>query len=118
MKTDYRWVFHENQVYDGSTSGGFTVKVRTAVTAKPADTTVRRGGTIKVSGNVTPAKPGKTVTLYRGTRPVGTGTVNAKGGYTVSTTARSTGVWKLHVTIGASSGNLAGRSGTVKVTVG
>ena len=71
-----------------------------------------------MSGHVTPAKPGKTVTLYRGTRQVGTGTVNAKGGYTVSTTAGSTGVWKLHVTIGASSGNLAGRSGTVKVTVG
>jgi hypothetical protein len=118
LKTDYRWVFHENQVHDGSTSRAFTVKVRTAVTAKAADTTVHHGGTITVSGHVTPAKPGKTVTLYRGTRQVGTGTVNAKGGYTVSTTARSIGVWKLHVTIGASSGNLAGRSGIVKVTVG
>ena len=117
VKTDYRWVFAENAMYDGSRSGAFTVRVHPAVTAKPADATVRKGSTIKITGRVTPAKPGAVVTLLEGSTTVGSAVVRSTGTYTVTTKARARGVRKLHVAIGASAGNLAGASRIVKVTV-
>ncbi len=118
VKTDFRWVFAETTAYDASVSHAFTVRVHTAVTAKPADTTVRRGGTIKVTGRVTPAKPGAVVTLFKGSQKVGTAVVRRTGTYTLTTQAKTAGQWKLHVFIGATSGNLAGSSKVVTVTVG
>jgi hypothetical protein len=118
VKTDYRWVFTRTAAYDPSASHAFTVRVHTAVIARAADTTVRRGGTIKVTGHVTPAKPGAVVTLFRGSQKVGTAVVRPTGTYTLTTKARSTGLWKLHVSIGATRGNLAGSSKVVTVKVG
>jgi hypothetical protein len=117
VRTAYRWVFRENQAYDGSRSGAFTVRVRTAVTARPADTMVKKGDTIKITGRVTPAKPGEAVTLSKGGTKVGSAVVRRTGTYTVTAKANTRGVWRLHVAIGASSGNLAGASREVQVTV-
>jgi hypothetical protein len=118
VETKYRWEFPESPSSLGSVSPTFTVKVHTAVSAKAADTTVSKGGTIKITGRTTPAKPGQTVHLMKGSAKVGSGIVKADGTFTIKAKAASTGTWKLRVTIGASTGNLAGRSKTVKVTVG
>jgi hypothetical protein len=118
VRTDYRWVFPETQAYLSSVSRTITARVHTAVTAKAADTTVRKGGTIKIRGHVTPAKPGAEVILYRGSQKVGHALVRRTGTYTLTTRARSKGIWQLHVYIGAVSGNLIGTSKVVKVTVG
>jgi hypothetical protein len=118
VRTDFRWVFAETTAYDASTSRAITVRVHTAVTATPADTTVRKGGTIKVTGRVTPAKPGAVVTLFKGSQKVATAVVRRTGTYTLTTRANAGGLWKLRVGIGATPGNLAGSSKVVKVTVG
>lgn len=118
VETRYRWVFPDSPSSLGSTSPAFTVKVHTAVTATAADSTVAKGATIKITGRTKPAKPGQTVHLMKGSTRVGSGIVKADGTYTIKTKATSTGTWKLHVTIGAVSGNLAGTSKAVKVTVG
>lgn len=118
VQTKYRWVYAGGQAAEGSTSPSVTVKVHTAVTAKAKDSSVKKGGTITITGRTTPAKPGHTVELMKGGTKIGSGIVRSDGSYAIKAKATSTGTWKLHVTIGAFSGNLAGASRTVKVTVG
>jgi hypothetical protein len=117
-QTQYRWVYAGSPAAEGSVSTSFTVKVHTALTAKPKATTVSKGGRIVVTGRTTPAKPGMTVRLMKGSTKVGSGIVKTDGTYKIVTKAKTTGTWKLHVVIGAGSGNLAGTSRTFKVVVG
>jgi hypothetical protein len=116
--TRYRWVYPLTGAADGSISKVLVVRVHSAVTARAVDRTVPLGGRIIVFGTVKPLKPGRTVALYRGSKKLARTKIGPHGAYSVSVKATSRGLWKLHVAIGAASGDLAGTSPTVKVRVG
>jgi hypothetical protein len=116
-KTAYRWHYSGNDANEANYSSTIRITVATKVTAKPADKTVHQGGKITISGFVTPAHQGRTVTLFRHFVKLNTGTVHKDGSYSITVNAAHTGIWKLYVTIGATAGNLAGSSPTVRVTV-
>ena len=121
VQTSYRWRFVEIDAALGSTSSVITIKVRAKVTAAPVSKVVNLGSAIKIKGKVTPAKGGHTVTLWRKTATgkvkVGSAIIKADGTYLASTKASKVGTWKLLVTIPALSGNLAGTSPVVSVSV-
>lgn len=88
----------------------------------PTDTTGDGAeATLRARGTVFPAKPGATVTLWRttasSTTKVGSATVQANGSYAINRTVTK-GTWRVHVTVPASTGNLAGKSVTRTATVG
>ncbi|MDP3894176.1 hypothetical protein [Nocardioides sp.] len=117
-QTQYRWRYDSTLSTRGSVSPSFTVKVRTAVTAKAA---LKKGSKILVKGRVTPAKGGAPATLWRATKSgkkkLKSTTINENGSYQVKVAAKKKGVWKLFVTVPARTGNLAGTSPTRKVRV-
>jgi hypothetical protein len=117
VATAYRWAFPGTSVYAASASPAYVVGVHAAVTAHPRDDTVRRGGTITVTGRVTPAKPGATVRLFRGDTVVARGTVRDTGRYAISVDATTRGTWHLHTVLRPTPGNLRGESPLVTVHV-
>lgn len=104
------------------TSPDKTVKVRTKVTAKAADATLRPGQTLSVQGLLTPTKPGYTVTLWRttssGRSKLATGVDRSDGRYTITKKLTKSGTYKVYVTVPAGDGNVAGKSALVTVKVG
>lgn len=95
-------------------SAAVTVRVRTKVTARVGDSTIKRGKNIVVTGATTPAKPGSTVSLWRdrssGAVKLASGKVRADGSYSLRSRPGSTGSWKVFVKVAAGDGNLAGTS--------
>ncbi|MFD2763692.1 S8 family serine peptidase [Micromonospora eburnea] len=61
----YEWLYRGSTTYMGSVSSLRTVTVATAVTAKLSKTSFRRGGTVTLSGSVSPRHAGQTVYLQR-----------------------------------------------------
>jgi hypothetical protein len=120
-QTSYRWVFAGSSSASGSVSKAITINVKLAVTAQPVAKVVTLGKAIKITGKVTPAKPGHLVTLWKKTATgkvkLGTAIIRSDGTYVASTKATKVGTWKLLVTVPAQSGNLAGTSPTVSVSV-
>lgn len=119
----YRWKYAGTDLHLAGRSAGQAVDVRRAVTLSVADTTIRRGGTVKLSGRVTPGATGMQVTLYRylggGRKIVLTRTqVRADGTYAISRVLSATGTYQLGVTVPATGSNLAGVSVKRTVTVG
>lgn len=102
-----------------------------AATANTARTNVRAavslGGKAKqsspvaVTGHVSPNKSGKTVTIYkktsRGWVVAGKAKLNSKSAFTAHLSL-ARGKNRLYAAIGATSGNLAGKSGVFVITVG
>lgn len=120
-QTSYRWRFQEVDSTAGSVSGEIIVKVRTALTAKVLDNTLKLGKRLVVKGKTTPAKPGAKVKLYRKTATgkvkIATGLVASDGTYRVKWRTTRRGTMKVFTTIAAQSGNLAGTSPKRKVIV-
>ena len=120
-RTEYQWRYAGNDLRTQSRSPVATIRVRTRVTLQLVDDTLSPGGTLRARGTTFPAKPGATVTLWRttasGTTKIGTATVQADGSYAINRTV-TTGTWRVHVTVPASGGNLAGTSVTHTATVG
>jgi hypothetical protein len=120
-QTSYRWVVAATESTLGATSPITTVKVRTALTANVADSTLHLGQSLVVTGRTTPAKPGSAVTLYRSTSsgPVvlAKGTVRSDGTYRLTRTMKSKGKWTVYVTVAAGSGNLSGKSASRTLTI-
>jgi hypothetical protein len=121
VQTSYRWRFIETDAALGSTSKTITIKVRMVVTAAPVAKVVNLGKLITIKGKVKPAKPGHLVTLWRKTATgkvkLKTAIIKADGSYAVSIKASKTGTFKYLVTVPAQSGNLAGTSPVVSVSV-
>lgn len=110
----YRWHFLGTEVEAETFSPEVVVKVKTAITASLADSTLNRGQNLVASGKTTPKKPGATVTLWRrtpnGPVELATTTVKGDGTYRVVHEVNRAGTWKVFTTIPAGSGNLAGTS--------
>ena len=114
--TTYQWRSGDR------TSAEKAVKVRTKVTAKAADATLRPGQTLSVQGLLTPTKPGYTVTLWRktssGRSKLATGVDRSDGRYTITKKLTKSGAYKVYVTVPAGDGNVAGKSALITVKVG
>ena len=117
VRTSYRYHTLGSTGADASVSKPFVVRVRAAVTAHPASTTVRRGSPLFVFGRVQPDLRGHRVALWRGHDRLGSAKVRHDGTYTVRARASSRGDWRLHVGIGRTPGVLAGRSHSFTVHV-
>lgn len=117
----YRWHYLGTEIDDASYSSEIVVNVKTGLTAKVADATIKRGNNIVVSGKTKPGKPGMTVSLWRktstGASLLATTKVKSDGSYKISHQAGRTGTWKVYTTIPAGSGNLAGKSTVRSVSV-
>jgi hypothetical protein len=115
--TDYRWS-PPAPIPDSQKT---RVNVRTALPLAVADATLRAGQTLVVTGRTVPARPGATVTLRRrtssGAVALATGVVSATGTFRITKVLRTTGTWKVLVTIPAGDGTLAGTSVARTVTV-
>lgn len=102
-------------------SAAVTVSVKTRVTLDVADTTVRRGGRIEATGATRPRKAGAAVTLWRdlpaGPVRLATGRTSGTGTFRLTAPATSAGRWQVYVTVGAASGNKAGTSRRLLVSV-
>lgn len=114
VRTEYRWVIPDSQSTEGSTSPVRVVKVRTAVTAALADSTLKRGDMLVVKGRTTPQKARVATTLQRNVngnwRKLATGRTGTNGTYSFAHEVGSKGTWKVRVLVAAASGNLAGTS--------
>lgn len=113
-QTSYRWHYRGSESNLPAYSPAVTIWVKTALSAAIADTTLRRGQNLAVSGRAKPAKPGATVTLWRktatGSTVLARTRVKADGTYKVVCPVNRIGTWTVYTTIPAASGNLAGRS--------
>ncbi|HET7691359.1 MAG TPA: hypothetical protein VFK41_13325 [Nocardioidaceae bacterium] len=121
VTTQYRWRFDGALSIEPSLSPVTTVQVRTAVTGVVADRTLKPGQALVVTGKTTPKKPGLAATLWRktvtGRTKLTTTTIKADGTFRLAKRVKAKGVWKVFVTVPASSGNLAGTSAIRKATV-
>ncbi|MFJ8579200.1 S8 family serine peptidase [Micromonospora sp. NPDC093277] len=61
----YEWLYRGSTTYLGSVSSLRTVTVATVVSSKLSKTSFRRGGTVTLSGSVSPKHAGQTVYLQR-----------------------------------------------------
>ncbi|HET7736732.1 MAG TPA: hypothetical protein VFK52_12195 [Nocardioidaceae bacterium] len=117
----YRWIVDHTTAYDGSRSGLFPVKVKTKVTSVVADSTVRVGQTIVLTGRTTPVKAGYAFQLYREYSPDGglikTGTTRSDGTYRVTYVPRKAGKYVLAVSVAGGEGNIRSVSPMRTVTV-
>ncbi|TWG95009.1 hypothetical protein L615_005000000300 [Nocardioides sp. J9] len=108
--------------FENSSSKILLVTVQRRVRSRVADTRIRRGQRIVVSGHVLPRDRGVGVTLQRrvnGTwRAVGRATTGRSGGYVVGVRARSVGKWVVRVKVASAKGNVGNvsRPRTVRVT--
>ncbi len=84
--------------------------MRTAVTAKIADTTLRKGKNLVVTGGTTPQKAGVTVTLQRRVgsswKKLGTTTTTTSGSYRFVRKVDATGTWTVRVVVPADDANV------------
>lgn len=119
--TTYRWSFAGTSNIDPSVSGPVTVSVSPILTAKAKKPRLDRGGTLVVSGKVTPVLSGTTVTLWRnsGVGPVrlAMAKVTANGTYRVSRKINEAGRYKVFTSIPAVGTYLPATSPTIRVTV-
>lgn len=120
-QTAYRWHFLAFGLLLDTYSTVHTVKVKTAVTATIADTTLRVGQSLIVTGKTTPAKPGTTVTLFRkkgtSTIKLAASKVRSDGTYALVAKVTAKGTWSVYASVAAASGNLAGTSPVRSATV-
>lgn len=121
VRTDYRWVIADTAQIEGSVSDTVTVQVRTAVTAKIVDDTLRKGDPLVVKGSTTPKQGGVKTTLQRyvggGWSNIESGHTKADGSYQLSHKVTSKGTWKVRVLVAATPANLAGTSPARKAAV-
>ncbi len=121
VRTEYRWVIPVSRATDGSTSPVEIVEVRTAVTAKVADDSLRKGAQLVVKGVTEPKQDGARTTLQRYAggkwRKLDTGRTKTNGSYAFAHKITSKGTWKVRVLVAATDSNLAGTSPVRKVTV-
>lgn len=121
VQTSYRWYTAGSTCCLAGTSSTVTVKVRTAVTIRLADSTIKKGQTLVASGVTKPHKAGVGVTLWRktatGASLLASSKVRADGTYKISYRVPSKGTWKVFVKVAAASGNLAGQSAVRSATV-
>ena len=119
--TTYRWSFAGTANVEPSVSSQVTVSVSPILTAKAKKTRLDRGGTLVVSGKVTPVLGGTTVTLWRNTGlgPVRLATtkVKANGSYRVSRKINEPGRYKVFTSIPAVGAYVQATSPTITVTV-
>ncbi|HEX5596456.1 MAG TPA: hypothetical protein VFX61_10635, partial [Micromonosporaceae bacterium] len=62
---DYRWIYRGSPQFAGVVSANRAVSVRVVVSATLSKTSFARGGSVKLSGKVSPSHAGKTVYLQR-----------------------------------------------------
>lgn len=119
-QTAYRWETPESGCCLESFSPAVTVKVRSKVTLRLADRTIRKGQDLTATGSTTPHKA-VAVTLWRrtatGSSVLARGRTRSDGSYRLSYRVPSKGTWKVFTTVAAGSGNLAGQSPVVSATV-
>lgn len=103
-------------------SGSVQVLVRSKVTMRIADTSIRKGGRIIVTGAVSPARSGLKVSLWRGPDfsqlRVEAARTTADGHYRIAVRATHRGVWRLQTSVPEREDNLAGASVVRHVRVG
>jgi hypothetical protein len=103
--------------HGAATSGATTVTVKTAITRNVYDTSVTTTQTILAYGLTTPAKPGTIVYLYRGSTSFASARVASDGTYLLQGRIGTKGSYSVTVRGAAGSGNIAGISAPVTVTV-
>jgi spore germination protein len=118
----YRLYASASWTYLAATSPTANTQVRWRATAAFADSTVRRGTTIKLTGKVSPARAGTKVQRqrYLGANRwvhVSSTTVRADGTYTISFVWNVKGTYTYRVVVPGTSLNATGVSPTVKVIV-
>ena len=104
--------------HDGVTANTAKTSVRAAVSLSGK---AKQGSSVTVTGHVSPSKAGKTVTIYKKTASgwavAGKAKLNGQSAFTVHLSLAH-GKNRLYAAIGATSGNLAGKSGVLVITVG
>ncbi|KRB73921.1 hypothetical protein ASE01_18125 [Nocardioides sp. Root190] len=104
-----------------STSLTLTVDVRRTLSARVADTRIRKGKRISVSGRINPTDSGVSVLLQRyrdgAWRTVARTTTTSGGRYSVGVRARTVGTWRMRITVPTAKGNLGTSSSAQTVRV-
>ena len=113
--------FPGDETHLGATAGPRTFAVRQVVTATLSRTSVARGGTVTISGAVSPNKAGKWVYLQRyvnGTwKNLTYKALTSSSTYTFAIKPGTAGTWKLRVHRGADTLHSAGSSPTRTLSV-
>ena len=120
-QTFFQWRFPGDAEHAASTSNTLTVKVRTRVGFRVADSSLSSGQRLVATGGTRPAKPGETAILWRasplGRTKLGSATVRSDGTYRITKVLTKRRSSTHYVTVSAGSGNLLGISGYRTVTV-
>ncbi|MEV0158266.1 fibronectin type III domain-containing protein [Micromonospora sp. NPDC050686] len=113
---DYKWVYRNSVTYQGSESALRTVGVKTTISASLSRTSVALGGSVTLSGKVSPSHAGKYVYLQRYVNgrwtTVANRTLSSTSGYSfaIKPSARGTYTYRVHKP--ADTDHLAGYSVT------
>ena len=106
---------------EAAVSKTLSISVKRRIKARLADNVVRRGNTVKVTGQLFPGDRGVTVTLQRKAgakwKAMGKAKSGARGKYTVRAKATQIGKSKLRMLVGNAKGNLGNRSPAMNLTV-
>ncbi|MFI7574495.1 hypothetical protein [Micromonospora sp. NPDC049497] len=111
---DYKWVLRDSSTHLGSESGARAVGVRADVTATVSRTSFALGGSVTMSGSVSPAHAGQRVYLQQNVNgvwsTVASATLSSTSSYVFTVTPSTRGTHTYRVYRPADTDNLAGQS--------